>query len=224
MQKSQTILSGQSRSISIPIMMGGLSVALMGLVACSVTNGPDRRVLEELAPFITERRTRIMLGITYFGKHQFLIPANLALIGLLFLLKKPQQAVVAAVTALSSLGLMLLLKNLFQRPRPDGPLVEGVRNYGFPSGHALMSVAFFGLLIWLTVKDIRNKTWRVVLVAVLAVFTLLIGFSRVYLRVHYPSDVLAGWAIGACWLFIAVYLAAEILRRNAAGAGTNAGA
>ncbi len=197
-----------------PLAAGALSVLLIGSVLLSATESWDRQLLQLLAPYITERRTRIMESITWFGTHRFLVPANLALIAILLLVKKKDQALAVAVTALSSLGLMLLLKDLFRRPRPLFPLVDGATNYGFPSGHALMSVAFYGLGIWLTVKNMRNKAGKITVIAALSLVIFLIGFSRLYLRVHFATDVLAGWAIGTCWLFLALALSERIYSRN----------
>ena len=69
---------------------------------------------------------------------------------------KKQEALQPLLIALSSLGLMSLFKNLFQRDRPDHPLVNGITNYSFPSGHAMMSIAFYGLLIWLLGRHLRQ--------------------------------------------------------------------
>jgi len=166
----------------------------------------DNQVFASLSPCISVGTTSFMKKVTFLGKHSFLIPANLSLITFFICWKKGKTAWRIAATALSSLALMSLLKNLFQRQRPAGPLVEGITNFSFPSGHAFMGVVFFGLLIWLAIKYIRNKPARITVIAISLLLILLIGFSRIYLRVHYATDVIAGFCMGTLWLVFSLWL------------------
>ena len=109
-------------------------------------------------------------------------------------------AIRTATVLLSSLLVMSLLKSLIQRQRPPNPLVEGITNYSFPSGHAFMSVAFYGLLIWYTNIYIRNKWLQRMVIFFLLLVIAAIGFSRIYLRMHYATDVIAGICLGFVWL------------------------
>ena len=109
-------------------------------------------------------------------------------------------AVRTAAVLLSSLLVMSLLKRLIQRQRPPDPLVDGITNYSFPSGHAFMSVAFYGLLIWYATIYIHTKWRRRMLIFFLLLVIAAIGFSRIYLRVHYATDVIAGICAGFVWL------------------------
>ena len=95
------------------------------------------------------------------------------------------------------LALNELLKAWFHRPRPTSALFY---QYGlsFPSGHAMMSTAYYGCLAWLVVQHTGRWGWATALVG----FAGLVGLSRVYLHVHYPTDVLAGFAGGAAWLVL----------------------
>jgi undecaprenyl-diphosphatase len=149
--------------------------------------------------------TRFMLFITWWGKHSFLVPANLALIAFFLFLKNNKRALLTAVISIGGVSLMGLLKNLFARHRPSAPLVDGITNYSFPSGHAMMSVLFYGLLALLCFIYIKNKWLRAALIGLLLLFILLIGFSRIYLRVHYTTDVIAGYSFGLCWLCLCLY-------------------
>ncbi|MGL5515135.1 MAG: phosphatase PAP2 family protein, partial [Sporomusa sp.] len=97
-------------------------------------------------------------------------------------------------------ALNLLLKHLFQRARPDMFQVIQESGYSFPSGHAMASVYFYGMAAFLIMRTVAKWRWRLV-VATLAVFLIIaIGISRIYLGVHYPSDVIAGYAAGSMWL------------------------
>lgn len=165
----------------------------------------DLAVFDRLHPWTSARRNKFMLFITFLGKHQFLIPANLLLIGYFIIVAHQNWFSIRVLTiALSSLVLMLLLKTLFQRKRPLSPLLNAARGLSFPSGHAIMAVTFYGLLLYIFIRD-TDQTWlKIVLTCTLVVLILLIGFSRIYLRVHYTSDVLAGFIIGLLWLMISL--------------------
>lgn len=170
----------------------------------------DTAVFSFAADHTSPACTRFMRFITFMGRHSFLIPANLVLIACFIILKNKYWAIRVAVVSLSSLGLMSLLKNLVQRHRPENPMVEGITNFGFPSGHAFMSVAFYGLLALWTAATIKNKWQRRVIISFLLLLILLIGYSRIYLRVHYATDVIAGFCIGICWLFFCLWLINKI--------------
>ena len=99
---------------------------------------------------------------------------------------------------------MFALKHLFNRPRPEIPLLYEAKGLSFPSGHALMSVTFYGLLIYIVFKTYREKDWKWIVISLLLLLILIIGFTRIYLRVHYTTDVIAGYCIGFLWLVFAV--------------------
>lgn len=199
------------------LFLSGLFLLLtLWLVFFDVNNIPDEKVFTAIAPLRSENLTAFLHFITEMGNHKFLVPANLVLIALLLLTKNKEAAATAAFTALSSLGLMSLLKNLLARRRPPDPMVDGIMNYGFPSGHAFMSVAFYGLLIVLAAKGIRRPWLKYALISLLILLIALIGFSRIYLKVHYATDVVAGFCIGISWLIGCLWLADRWqLRRKA---------
>jgi undecaprenyl-diphosphatase len=156
---------------------------------------------------INETNTSVMNFITFFGKHEFLIPANLLLIAYyLFLKKQKWYSIKIPAVALSSFLLMFGLKNLFGRERPANQLLEVATNFSFPSGHALMGVTFYGLMVYAVWHSVKNLTWRWIFIVFLILWVLVIGFSRIYLRKHYFSDVMAGYCIGFLWLVFAVWL------------------
>jgi undecaprenyl-diphosphatase len=105
---------------------------------------------------------------------------------------------------------MFLFKYLFKRKRPQPPLLRPAKGLSFPSGHAIMSVTFYGLLIYIIGQTQKNKPVKWPLIISLLALIQLIGFSRVYLRVHYASDVAAGYIIGLLWLLISLDLLKRI--------------
>lgn len=170
----------------------------------------DFKVFHALEPYVNETNNKIMLAITFLGRHEFLIPANLALIAYFLIVKKHKwYSIKVPAVALSSVGLMFILKHLFGRERPLIPLLEEAKGLSFPSGHALMSITFYGLLIYIVYHSVENKAAKWALIIALLVLIQLIGFSRIYLRVHYTTDVMAGFAMGFLWLFISL----KFLRR-----------
>lgn len=171
----------------------------------------DHNVFKALEPYVNETNNKIMLFITFLGKHEFLIPANLALIAyFLFIRKHRWFSIKVPAIAISSLLMMFLLKNLFGRERPLIPLLEEARGLSFPSGHALMAVTFYGLLIYITWHTVKNQKLKWALIISMLIMIHLIAFSRIYLRVHYPTDVIAGLAMGFLWLVVSIKVIRQI--------------
>jgi undecaprenyl-diphosphatase len=167
----------------------------------------DHNVFQWLATHVNPFNTAFMQGITFLGTHIFLIPANILLTGyFLFIRRHKWYSIKVAAIALSSTAMMFLLKNIFSRQRPLVPLLKPALGYSFPSGHSLMSFVFYGLLIYLSYKYVENKLTKWILIILLGTLILLIGFSRIYLRVHYASDVMAGFSVGIAWLVFSIWL------------------
>ncbi|HWN88760.1 MAG TPA: phosphatase PAP2 family protein [Chitinophagaceae bacterium] len=165
----------------------------------------DMLIFDKIRPRVNTVNNKFMLFITFLGKHQFLIPANLILIFYFLLVKRQTWFSIRVITiAISSLVLMLLLKQLFQRKRPLSPLLKAAKGLSFPSGHAIMAVTFYGLFIYILQHTITTEWLKWFLIILVFVLIVLIGFSRIYLRVHYASDVAAGFIIGLLWLLLSL--------------------
>lgn len=102
--------------------------------------------------------------------------------------------------------LNFLLKIIVRRPRPEEINIIIESGFSFPSGHAMMSIALFGMLIYFAYKFIKNKGVKIFLIVLFSILTFLIGTSRIYLGVHYFSDVLAGFLIGYAVLSGNIYI------------------
>lgn len=167
----------------------------------------DKEVFAFAETYLNHTNTAVMSFITFFGSHEFLIPANLLLIAyFLFFRKHKWYSIKIPAVALSSFLLMFGLKRFFGRERPENQLLEEATNFSFPSGHALMSVTFYGLIAYAIWQSVKNKFWRWTLIILITAWILIIGFSRIYLRKHYYSDVIAGYCIGFVWLVFAIWL------------------
>jgi len=173
----------------------------------------DENVFKAVASYTTPGRTSFMNFITFLGKHTLLIPLNFLLIGFFIYKKHKWFAIRIAALALSSVVLSFSLKEFFRRDRPDLQLIGDVRGYSFPSGHALIGIVFYGLFIYIIWHEVKQKWLRTFLIVLLIILILLISFSRIYLRVHYPSDVIAGLAVGFIWLVLSLQIIHRIEKK-----------
>jgi undecaprenyl-diphosphatase len=163
--------------------------------------------------FHEERRswlTRIFIGITRLGDGWFIALVVLAVCGY-FLLRRHQLKI--SLWYLLTVGLGVgpvnqLVKLIFRRPRPDQALhLIEQGGYSFPSGHAMGSIITYGALIFLMLRLSKKSAHKWVSLLFFTLLIILIGISRVYLGVHYPSDIIGGYSLGAAWLAfsIAIY-------------------
>lgn len=156
-----------------------------------------------------------MGDITALGGAASLTLLTLAVTG--FLLAARRFATAGFVAASIAAGAVLggTLKSIFLRARPDiVPHLDTVYDTSFPSGHAMNSAVVFLTLGALLTRTQESRTVRVYLVAVAILLTLLVGASRVYLGVHWPSDVIAGWIVGAAWATLCLALARLLQARH----------
>lgn len=175
-----------------------LALIVFGLLAEDVSEKEaisfDRPLMLWLRSHASASMDLIMRGCTWLGSAALIVPVLLAV-----LWRVRHQRAAAVYLLAANIGAMLLnlaAKHGFARMRPDywTPLVH-VGSYSFPSGHAMQSMALACSL--LLAGGIRRPAWMPALLAASYVFT--VGLSRLYLGVHYPSDVLAGWCASFCW-------------------------
>ena len=152
------------------------------------------------------------LGISFLASRTLLVPASLMLMAYLWYRHRSRDALVVLIGFYGGTALSYLLKRIFQIPRPSDSLIP-IEGYSFPSGHALSSIIFYSLLIILFRKEIKNKISQTFFISFNVLAFLLIGLSRIMLKVHYFSDVLGGYLIGALWLFM-VYVVLEKINRD----------
>lgn len=145
----------------------------------------------------------IMRDFTALGGVAVLSTATLLAVGFLLLTRKRHAASMVVLSVVGGMVLSNLLKWGFARPRPDlVPHATAVYSQSFPSGHAMLSAIVYltlGALLARTQSDVRVKIY---LLSAACTLTLVVGISRIYLGVHWPTDVLAGWAGGAAWALL----------------------
>ncbi|MEM9072905.1 MAG: phosphatase PAP2 family protein [Myxococcota bacterium] len=189
------------RSIVLGVL--ALTFGVLGTVMELNDDGPilvDTPLLRGLEESRTPSTTRVVRAITNLGGHEVMIPLCIVLT-LAVGWKRRRAGVFMTVALLGSAGLNEVFKRLFARPRPT--VVERItspRGLSFPSGHSQATMAFaltLVLVVWREAPRYRR------IAPALFLFPLLVGGTRAYLGVHYPSDIVSGWSLGAFWVVLA---------------------
>ena len=156
--------------------------------------------------------TPIAKFMTNFGGAIFVI----SLTTILFFVIKDKKIGISIITNLGIVTILnQIIKFIMQRPRPTESRIIEETGYSFPSGHSMVSLAFYGYLIYLIYKYINNKHLKRTLIIILSVLICIIGVSRIYLGVHYTSDVLGGFLISFAYLIIYIELVNKfVLEKN----------
>lgn len=170
------------------------------------TEAFDETVRAFVHGFAGEWLTGFMSFLTILGSTLFLSIVFICVFIIFYLIKWKRDAVLLTVTMVGAVILNFVLKVSFARPRPvpffDTPLPA---SYSFPSGHALFAVCFYGALAWLVVARMRERSIKILIWFLAVPIVLLIGLSRIYLGVHYPSDVIAGYAAAIIWVLTVIW-------------------
>ena len=162
-----------------------------------VTDEIDNLIYKSVESIRSDFLTVVLIGITELGGVVGLF--FILLITVIVLCKKNRVKEATAITLnlIISTFTYVILKNIFQRERPvTGNILIDEVGFSFPSGHTTNNVAFYFLAIYLVCINVKNKKIRNISCIILTVIPILIAFSRIYLRVHYPTDVIAGFCLG----------------------------
>ena len=160
--------------------------------------------------FITDSVTPFIKFITWFGSAFGIIV--MALLSL-FVFKSKKISVSMTVCLILGTAINNVLKIIFARPRPSvNPLVVET-SHSFPSGHSMMSMIFYGYLIYLVYNHLENKWVKWIFVIVLSISIVCIGFTRIYLGVHYFSDIIGGFALGFVYLVMYIEVSKKIIKK-----------
>lgn len=190
MQKKYKLLS---------IIFSTLFVLLAILVKFDLLTTFDTFVYEMIIQFQSDRLTFFFRQITRFGNGEIVIA-----IALLFLLIRKKLAIFCLINIICNHLLNNGLKFLMMRVRPNILRLIEIGGYSFPSGHAMISMAFYGLLIYFVHRLKYFKNIKILLYCVFVLIILLVGISRIYLGVHYASDVIGGYLASLAYLFVLI--------------------
>lgn len=210
-RRSLTARLGVHEIGAIVAMFIGAALLLgFGMLADEVVEGDTQRLdMAVLMALRTPGNPADLIGppwveemgrdITALGSYAFIIIVVAAALGYLLLVRKFGLALLMVAAVAGGMLLSNLLKSGFDRPRPDIDHAARVFTASFPSGHATLAAVTFLTLGALLTRVNADRRVKLYFIAVAVLLTLIVGLSRVYLGVHYPSDVLAGWCIGSAW-------------------------
>ncbi len=165
----------------------------------------DETIYHFLSMHISENLTKFMTIITHMGSWHILL--LIMLLTCVIFSKSSTYTPYRGLIVINLFSIWIfneVLKELFQRDRPNILQLVHVDGYSFPSGHAMISFAFYGLLIFIFCRHLHNKGMRVFILTIMGTLIILIGLSRVYLGVHYASDILAGFLVGFIWVVVLI--------------------
>lgn len=168
------------------------------------------------APLGGEAVASALRDVTALGGSAILGTLTLLILGYLWLCGRYRVAILLAIATAGGQALNLILKQSFARERPAATLhLVEVNSPSFPSGHSMAASIFYLTSGALLARTARRKREKAYLLGCALLVTLAVGFSRVYLGVHYPTDVLAGWCAGAAWAILCLGVADGLARRGA---------
>lgn len=192
----------KKKSIGISIILLSLFVVLTILMLLGMTKGFDTAVYELVRSLECGFFDTYFVWITKLGNESTII----ILVIVLLLLLKNRYRMLMVMMPLTSVISNQAIKYTIRRPRPEVLKLIKQGGYSFPSGHSMISVAVYGLLIYWVVKNIKNKYLKYGLCTLLVLLIGSIGISRIYVGVHYASDVLGGFLLATAELMLLVNL------------------
>ena len=160
-------------------------------------NTIDEIAYELMIKLMSSGMTNFMLFMSHLGSAITLIVLTIAFI---LLLKNKTNSKFIAINLVLVFVINRILKLVIARPRPEVLQIVQESGYSFPSGHSMVATGFYGFLIYLIYKEVKNKKIKYPLIVFLSILILLIGISRIYLGAHYATDVIGGCIIGAVYL------------------------
>jgi membrane-associated phospholipid phosphatase len=214
-------LADRLRRLGLPLLGALLALALslwaFGVIVDEQIVEGETRTDERLADWLhgraTEPLTGVFRAVTRLGNFVTLFAVTLVAVVIFW---RRRERIDAAFVALAALGAQVLstgMKLSFRRDRPFFPDPLATEStFSFPSGHALVSLAVYGSIALVLARRLTSMTKRALLLGATALLVIAIGFSRLYLGVHFLSDVLAGYAAGVAWLAF-LYVAIEVRAR-----------
>ncbi len=151
----------------------------------------------------------IMKGISFVGSAYFLIPFVLVLVVYNFYKKKPYTIKLLLISTLGSYLANFILKNIFNRTRPLDHFLVEQGGLSYPSGHSMVAMTFYMTLAYLFTKNMRDQKKRNWIYILASIMVVLMGVSRLYLGVHWPTDIIGGYSIGYVYFLISIHIVKE---------------
>jgi undecaprenyl-diphosphatase len=195
---------------SIALIISILSLIVFSFLAFSISAKKtlqfDSAIISFVQGFESPGLTSIMKLFSIIGDTPAVIVLSLVVLLFLYVVLKHRTEMILFVAAIiGSAILNLILKYFFQRARPDIHRLVEIAGYSFPSGHAMNACTVYTITSFLLWHNISTRAGRTILIIISAMMILSIGISRIYLGVHYPSDVIGGYFASGFWLTIAIW-------------------
>lgn len=186
----------------ILIIMMLISIASLGLIGLEVRNGDqgilfDIAIMEEISKRITLKGLDFFRIFTHLASAKFLIPGVILLVLFEYRKGKVLESIFLIFASLGTFGVNFVLKQFFTRTRPIAYFLIEEKGYSFPSGHAMVSMGFYTGLFYLLSRRWKDK--KLIFKFLNLAIVLLVGYSRLYLGVHWPTDIAVGYIIGYTW-------------------------
>ncbi len=196
--------------LSIAFIVSLVSLIGFGFMAFLVSDHKiiqfDQTVISFIQGLESPMFTAIMKLFTFIGSTTSIVVFSLLVLFFLYnVFKHRSELVLFMIVLLGSNVLFISLKLFFHRARPNFHRLIEVGGYSFPSGHATNAITFYGLLAFLLWRHIPARWGRTVLIVISIAMIIMIGTSRIYLGVHYPTDIISGYLVGGFWLAIAIW-------------------
>ena len=184
----------KNKRIIVSIVLSIIFIIIAIFVSTKSNLVIDEKIYNIISLFHSDNATKFFKIVTYLGNAKFIGICCL----ILLIVPKFRNNVGLPITlsALLTSILNVLLKNIFSRQRPLLEQLVYEESFSFPSGHSMVTAAIYSMLIYLACKNIKNIKIKYAVSIISCCIIFLVGISRIYLRVHYFSDVLAGWILG----------------------------
>ena len=205
--------------IAMILVVGGINlfIELTDTLATDMLINLDHEVTQYVLSFRKPALTNYFLFMTYLGDvYGYLIVLAIYLFISFFVFKKWKYVAQTSLVLLLATVSNMMLKRFVDRARPGIEHMVSVETLSYPSGHAMSAMAFYGFLIFIVYKFSWNKYLKSSLIGLLVLIILSIGISRIYLGVHYPSDIVGGYIAGLIWVIfcVLVFDLIEVFRRD----------
>ncbi|WP_432362437.1 phosphatase PAP2 family protein [Sporosarcina sp. UB5] len=212
MKKSRIRLSV---AISLSVLFGSAFAFIVIAILSGMIIGFDRSIIDAIQGLEASWLTSIMLAFTFIGSTKVVMVLIIAMTAyLLWGLRARSQAYFFFFAMIGTIVLNQTLKFIFKRDRPEFHRLAEIGGYSFPSGHAMMGFSLYALFAILLWRRIRSTAGRIALVAFAIFMFSMIAISRIYLGVHYPSDILGGMFASAFWLTLTIFLFVQFQKRK----------
>ncbi|WP_053375926.1 phosphatase PAP2 family protein [Paenibacillus sp. FJAT-27812] len=196
-------------------LIGAIGFALIAIwVGDKRIDNFDRMIISKIQGAESAGLTALMKLFTFIGSGVIVSVLAIAMLVVLIKLHERRLLLFYGGVLIGSALLNSVLKSIFHRLRPTLHRIIEVNGYSFPSGHSMAAFTFYGIITFLLWKHIPNVYARVALIAVGSILILAIGISRIYLGVHYPSDIVGGYLASGTWLAASIGLYQYILERR----------